>query len=191
MMIDRFFIPNRRCCWAYVQAAAPIDVKQVIWHHEEDELIHDPRIGVSHMDIIDWDEQVEPLPGVKAACYAWLYVAMHRPWLVGLAASHILERQNDPSIIKGKTGSQRSAEELMREMKIDRVEDLPVEARAHLDADTDHANLIWSAIARYVENEHSYDQVMEGARDSLEIFHAMRQCISLAQDALETEEASR
>ncbi len=179
-MMDRFFIPNRRDCWAYVQAAAPIDVKRVIWEHEQDELIHDPRIGASHMDIIDFSEPVEPLPGVKTACYAWLHIAMHRPWLEALAASHVLERQNDPSVIKTKTGSQRSADELMKEMGIDRVEDLPVEARAHLDADTDHANLVWSVIQRYVTDEKSHEQVMRGARDSLDIFQTLRQALALA-----------
>src|SRR4051794_15842084 len=48
----RFYTLNRRDCWAYVQARAPLDVKQAIWHHEEDELISDSRTGVDHITMV-------------------------------------------------------------------------------------------------------------------------------------------
>ncbi len=179
--MDRFFVPNRRDCWAYVQARSPIDVKQAIWRHEQDELIHDARIGMSHVDLIDRSDNAEPLPGVQTACWAWLYIAAHSPWLEALASSHILERANDPTVIKGGTGNQRDAEELMKRMNLQRVEDLPVEARAHLDADTDHSNLIWEVMVRYITDEESYNQVMRGARASREIFKTLRQGIALAE----------
>ena len=36
-MINRSaFVLGRRACWAFVQARAPFDVKQLIWEHEED-----------------------------------------------------------------------------------------------------------------------------------------------------------
>ena len=47
-----FYAANRRDCWAYVQARAPLDVKQAIWHHEQDELIVDPRGGTDHMTLM-------------------------------------------------------------------------------------------------------------------------------------------
>jgi hypothetical protein len=34
-----FYVQNRRDCWGYVQGSAPLDIKQLIWHHEEDELM--------------------------------------------------------------------------------------------------------------------------------------------------------
>jgi hypothetical protein len=188
--MNRFFVPNRRDCWAYVQARAPIDVKQAIWEHEQDELIEDPRIGMSHVALIDYSQEVQPLPGVETACWAWLYIAAHSPWLEALAASHILERANDPTVLKGKTGSQVDAEELMKRMQTSRVEDLPVEARAHLTADTDHSNLVWGVMARYITDETAYNQVMQGARASRRIFHTLRQAISLAEMDLQRELAS-
>ena len=37
---------NRRQCWALVQARAPFDIKQLIWHHEMEELEGDKERGV-------------------------------------------------------------------------------------------------------------------------------------------------
>jgi hypothetical protein len=164
-----YFIPNRRDCWAYVQAVAPIDVKKVIWHHERDELIDDPRIGKGHVDV-DRIEDIAPFPpppGVRVAIYGWLHIAMHRPWLQGLASSHILERINDPTVIKGKTYIQRSAERLMKDLNL-KLEELPLGTRVHLDADIEHSNLIGGVFDRYVADEASYRQVMEGADESLQ-----------------------
>src|SRR4051812_47496551 len=39
---------HRRDCWGYVQGAAPLAVKRLIWAHEQDELIADPRAGMDH-----------------------------------------------------------------------------------------------------------------------------------------------
>lgn len=185
-----YFIPNRRDCWAYVQAAAPIDVKKVIWHHERDELIDDPRIGKGHVDV-DCMEDIEPFPpppGVRVAIYGWLYIAMHRPWLQGLASSHILERINDPTIIKGKTLIQRSAERLMKDLNL-KLEELPLGTRVHLEADIEHSNLIWSVFERYVTDEAAYHQVMEGARESLECQALYDQAVAQAVALANREEA--
>ena len=164
-----YFIPNRRACWAYVQAAAPIDVKKVIWHHERDELIDDPRIGMGHVDV-DKIEDIDPLPpfpGVRVATYGWLYIAMNCPWLQGLAASHILERANDPTVIKGKTPIQLSADRLMKALDM-KHEELPLGTRVHMVADIEHTKLIWEVFERYVTNEENYRQVVQGATESLE-----------------------
>ena len=37
---------NRRDCWAFAQALAPIDVKRLIWEHELDELAGNEERGV-------------------------------------------------------------------------------------------------------------------------------------------------
>jgi hypothetical protein len=34
-----YYVQNRRDCWGYVQGSAPLDVKRMIWEHEEDELV--------------------------------------------------------------------------------------------------------------------------------------------------------
>jgi hypothetical protein len=45
------YILSRRSCWAYVQAKAPLDVKQIIWRHEQDELIFDERANSDHFTL--------------------------------------------------------------------------------------------------------------------------------------------
>ena len=42
------YTANRRDCWGYVQGSAPLKVKQVIWQHESDELVNDPRANMDH-----------------------------------------------------------------------------------------------------------------------------------------------
>ena len=34
-----YYVQNRRDCWGYVQGSAPLEVKKIIWDHEEDELV--------------------------------------------------------------------------------------------------------------------------------------------------------
>src|SRR4026209_2808204 len=34
-----YYVQNRRDCWGYVQGSAPLEVKKIIWEHEEDELV--------------------------------------------------------------------------------------------------------------------------------------------------------
>ena len=31
-----FYVQNRRDCWGYVQGSAPLEIKKLIWQHEED-----------------------------------------------------------------------------------------------------------------------------------------------------------
>jgi hypothetical protein len=183
-MQDQYFIPTRRTCWAYVQAASPIDVKRAIWHHESDELIGDPRLGKAHVDV-KASEPMDPLPGVRTACYAWTYVAMHRPWLEGLSACHILERQNDPRVVKGKTSARRRADWAMQAQGVS-AGALPERLRMHLDVDSEHSDLIWDVFARYVNDEDSFTQVVRGARESLDCYRAFKRAVVEAIEESET-----
>ena len=45
---NALYTANRRDCWGYVQGSAPLEVKKVIWHHESDELVNDPRVNMDH-----------------------------------------------------------------------------------------------------------------------------------------------
>ena len=174
-MQDQYFIPTRRMCWAYVQAASPIDVKRVVWRHETDELIKDPRLGKAHVDVKASDP-MDPLPGVRTACYSWLYVSIHRPWLESLAGCHILERQNDPRIVKGKTSARRRADWAMEDQGVD-AHELHERLRMHLDADTDHAEMIWNVFVAYVDDEESLSQVVRGARESLDTYRTFKRAV--------------
>ena len=84
------FNRNRRDCWGAVQCSSPLEVKRVIWKHESEELINDPRCGSDHYSLhvrrcvalgltLEEVENAQPLPGCRAAFYGWLHIARNRP----------------------------------------------------------------------------------------------------------------
>jgi hypothetical protein len=182
-----FYTMNRRDCWAYVQARAPLDVKQAIWHHEQDELIHDARGGADHITLtikeagvlgLKGDEALKstPTPMVRAALYAWLHLASTLPWLAALTASHILERRNNSAIVKGGGMSKRWREKLVRELNI--PPETLISSNVHVVADVEHSDIIWDAIARHVTDELSYNTVVQGAEECLQIDRAYRSALA-------------
>ncbi len=170
------FVLNRRDCWAHVAGRAPLDVKQAIWHHEGEELIFDARGGSNHPAMhaaeaisLGCSEEevanVQPTPQVLAALHGWTILATFRPWLSSLASSHILERQNNDKIVDRGSAGGRWRDKLVRELGIGQ-EKLKA-SNVHAVADIEHSDLIWEAIAKHVVDEHSYDDVLQGARESM------------------------
>ena len=83
------YTSNRRDCWGYVQGGAPLEVKRVIWEHESDELVNDPRAGMDHYALTvkqgeviglkpDDFEKAEIPSMVRACFYAWHHVEIGR-----------------------------------------------------------------------------------------------------------------
>ena len=178
-----YFNMNRRDCWGHVQGAAPWDVKRVIWKHEEDELISDPRGGADHRSLLLREaealgvsraeiENLEIEPGVFAAFCAWLYVAKNQHWLTALAASHILERRNDTSVVKVPTSPMRRKKKMVEELGI--KGDLLISTNLHTVADVDHTKMIEDVFAIYVNSEETLNLALKGARDSLAIERGYR-----------------
>jgi hypothetical protein len=164
---------NRRDCWAFVQAKAPWEVKHAIWEHESDELHFDSRGGGDHRALMTREavalgvtaEEVanaKPSPLITSALAAFSYINITQPWLGALTASHFLERRNNGRIIPGGGFSQRWREKVICELNIERA--LLISTNVHVDADMDHSDSIWDAIARYVEDEFAYRTALEGAK---------------------------
>jgi hypothetical protein len=179
-MLRRYLVPTNRDCWAYVMGSAPLDVKRVIWQHEQDELIFDPRLGAAHVDADRapggarpdphaHGDTLEAPPGVHVAMFARVEYARHSPWLSGLAASHILERINDPTVIRGPALVQRQVNHLMQDLGM-RPDEIPARLRVHLDADVEHTRSIWGVFERYVRDAASYAEAVEGACMGLDCF---------------------
>jgi hypothetical protein len=163
---------NRRDCWGYVQARAPWDVKRIIWKHEEDELIHDPRGGADHYELMAKQAYVlgatkedvaniTPTPLLEAVFFGFIYLASTLPWLGALTASHFLERRNNADIVKGGGASARWRDRMVNELSID-AESL-ISSNVHVEADVDHSDDIWAAIAAYIKDEKSYGEALDGA----------------------------
>jgi hypothetical protein len=172
---------NRRDCWAAVSSKAPLDVKRAIWEHEKDELIFDERMGKAHVTENDLKaaDQNQLVPGTRAAFYAWLYCARERPWLWGLACSHILERRNNDQIVSGGTLTQRLAKKQLIDQGI-KESDLDISTRVHMVADVEHSHIFDGVFARHVVNDQAVGEVLHGAEESLMIERAFHGAIATA-----------
>ncbi len=181
--IQRFhFTRNRRDCWGYVQGACPPDVKRLIWKHEGEEMICDPRFGGDHlsaslqkaMKVTGLAEEeilnAELIPGCKAALHAWLELAKSSPWLKAFTASTILERSNNPRLVKGIGGAARSSQRYTKELK-ELLADIPGQD-VHDYADEDHSDMMEEVFDKYATTEEAQLQILEGAKDSLDFQRA-------------------
>jgi hypothetical protein len=188
------YTANRRDCWAYISAASPLDVKRVVWQHEGEELVSDPRCDTDHYSLqikecallgISPEEiaRAEPIPPARAAYYAWVYLAMRQPWLAALASSSILERRNNNEIVKGGGLSYRIGMKWRAELGLE-WKDMP-SVDVHKAADREHSDMIWSVFERYVIDESSCRTALQGARESLEIDRAFRGALADAMERIE------
>jgi len=170
------FNKNRRDCWGAVQCSSPIDVKRVVWAHEEEELIRDPRCGSDHYSLHvrrcmalglsrEEIENAQPLPSSRAAFYAWLYVARTKPWLHALASSSILER--DANMMSTRGDVKRNTEKWKKELNLT-DKDMEV-STANENADGDHSDMMADIFDRHATTPEMQELVLQGARESLEI----------------------
>ena len=103
-----YYVQNRRDCWGYVQGSAPLDVKRIVWEHEEDELVGRRSEGRSdHITLAVKEgevlglsaeafERTRRLEGGEVCFSAWIRLAQ-RPWLEAIASTAILEMRNATS----------------------------------------------------------------------------------------------
>ena len=171
------FNRNRRDCWGAVQCSSPLEVKRVIWKHESEELINDPRCGSDHYSLhvrrclalgltAEEVENAQPLPGCRAAFYGWLYIARTRPWLEALSASSILERSVDRSVVRRDV--RKEITQWVRDLGLEE-KDLEV-LTANDNADEDHSAMMEEIFLKYATTPETQSMLFRGARESLEMF---------------------
>ena len=170
------FNKNRRDCWGAVQCSSPIDVKRVVWAHEEEELIRDPRCGSDHYSLHvrrcmalgltpEEIENAQPLPSSRAAFYAWLYIARTKPWIQALSSSSVLER--DANMMSARGDVKRNTEKWKKELGLT-DKDMEVQT-ANENADGDHSDMMAGIFDRHATTPELQALVLQGARESLEI----------------------
>jgi hypothetical protein len=183
LLHNALYVKNRRDCWGYVLAAGPLDVKSIVWEHERDELINDPRCNSDHFTLcvrqgetlgLKKEEIVnaEPIPAALATFYAWIHLAKDRPWMEALTASSILERRNNGQIVKGGGMSARIGKKWRDELGLEWSQ-MPAQD-VHRSADEAHSDMMEEIFARYANSDETLAPVLHAARESLEIDRAFR-----------------
>jgi pyrroloquinoline quinone (PQQ) biosynthesis protein C len=158
-------------------------VKRVVWEHESDELVNDPRCGMDHYTLTvkqgeviglkpEDFERAEVPAMVRACFYAWHHIALRSHWLTAYAASHMLERRNNGKIVKGGGMSYRVGKKFENELGINLKKMISLDV--HVVADTDHSENISQIFERYIKTAEDRDLVLQGARDSMAIDRAYR-----------------
>ena len=187
-----YYVRNRRDCWGYVQGSAPLDVKRLIWEHEEDELIGRKSEGkddhitlavkegaVLGLSAKAFDDTPE-LEGGIACFYSWLHLAQ-RPWLEAIASSAILEVRNSAELIQEGSLSRRIGEKFERELGIPMKKQ--INNAEHVVMDLEHAHLLMRVARKYATTEAAQNAIIKGARESLIIDRVYRGHLA---DMLET-----
>jgi hypothetical protein len=171
-----YYVQNRRDCWGYVQGSAPLDVKQLIWRHEEDELIGQKAQGkVDHITLAVQEgevlgltanafEETPRLEGGEVCFSAWIRLAQ-RPWLEAIGGSAILEMRNSSELIQGGSLSHRIGAMLERDL------DIPLNKQInnaeHVVMDVEHAHLLMQIARRHAATEAGRAAILRGAKESL------------------------
>ena len=178
-----FYVQNRRDCWGYVQGAAPLDVKKLIWQHEEDELIGRKSEGKQdHITLAVKEgevfgltaeafEQNPRLEGGEVCFSAWIRVAQ-RSWLEAIAASAILEMRNSGELIQGGSLSRRIGDMLERDLGIPMKKQ--INTAEHVLMDVEHAHLLMQVARKYASSETARKAILRGAAESLMIDRVYR-----------------
>ncbi|GEM_PF-151505 len=188
------YIANRRDCWGFAQGSAPLDVKRLIWAHEQEELVLDPEVGTDHFTLATKEAQAlgltpedfegaEIAPACQATFYAWIHLAKDRPWLEAVTSCSVLEVRNSAEVIEGGGISARIRRKLIEETGL--AAEKLVNANRHAVADTAHANLLEQVVSRHVLTEADRQAVLRGARESFLIDRAFRGAMAVSMAALE------
>ena len=189
-----YFHLNRRDCWAYVQASAPFDIKQMIWDHEREELEGDKERGIPDHFTLGMQEggavgltpddfaTNKPLDGTMACCAAWIHLAKDRPWLEALPVCAVTEISNSDEICEGGGFARRMARKMTEELGIP-LKKQPSNAE-HVVLDVEHAQLLMRAARLHARTEQDFQWILHGAAESLRVERIFKGVLGDAMAAL-------
>ena len=178
-----YYVQNRRDCWGYVQGSAPLEIKKIIWQHEEDELIGRKSEGkTDHITLAVKEgevfgltaeafERTARMEGGEVCFSAWIRLAQ-RPWLEAIAASAILEMRNSAELIDGGSLSRRIGSIFERDLGIPMKKQ--INNAEHVVMDVEHAHMLAQVAHKYATSEPAQRAILRGARESLMIDRVYR-----------------
>ena len=188
-----YYVQNRRDCWGYVQGSAPLDVKRIVWEHEEDELVGRRSEGRSdHITLAVKEgevlglsaeafERTRRLEGGEVCFSAWIRLAQ-RPWLEAIASTAILEMRNSAELIQGGSLSRRIGEIFERDLGVPMKKQ--INNAEHVVMDVEHAHLLMRVAKDHATTEAGREAILRGARESLMIDRVYRGHLADMLDAL-------
>lgn len=179
---------NRRDCWGYVQGAAPMHIKKLVWEHEEEELSGNKHKGIADhyalavkqgealgLTVEDY-RNVEQMEGTFTCLQAWLQVAQKSHWLEAFAASAALEVSNSEDLIRNGCLSRLVGEKLRDDLGI------PMRKQysnaEHVEADKEHGLLLLAVAKLYGDDAEARELLLSGARKSWAIDRVFRGFLS-------------
>jgi len=188
------WVLNRRACWAYAQASAPFDVKQLIWQHEAEELGGDKQRGLDNHYALNVQQgvpfgltaedfaQAKPSDGTLTCLHAWTRLAKDSHWLKALAVCAALELSNSDEILRNASASRRMAQKIRDELGIgiERQHSF----KEHMVADTEHAHLLMEVAEVHGTTDFARDQILEGARESWAVDRIFRDYLAATMEAI-------
>jgi hypothetical protein len=175
---------NRRDCWAFAQGHAPMDVKKLIWEHEEDELAGNKERGVedhyslqvrqsSEIGLTAADFRNEPVrEGTRMCLYAYLHLVNAGHWLKSVSACAALEVSNSSEWVQGGGMSYRMGKRFESQLGIPFEKQL--NAKEHAEVDVEHAHMLLQVARAHREIPGCLGLMMEGMIESWQLDQAWK-----------------
>ena len=160
-----------------------LPVKQIVWRHEEDELVGQKAQGkVDHITLAIKEgevfglsaeafENTARMDGGEVCFSAWIHLAQ-KSWLEAIAASAILEMRNSGELIEGGSLSRRIAAIFERDLGIPMKKQ--INNAEHVVMDVEHAHLLMQVAKQYATTPSAQEAILCGARESLMIDRVYR-----------------
>jgi hypothetical protein len=170
---------NRRDCWAFAQGHAPMDVKKLIWQHEEDELAGNKARGVedhyslqvrqsSEIGLTAADFRDTPMrEGTRMCLYAYLHLVNSGHWLKSVSACAALEVSNSGEWVDGGGMSYRMGKRFEADLGIPFEKQL--NAKEHAEVDVEHAHMMLQIARAHRAIPGALGLMMEGLVESWEL----------------------
>jgi pyrroloquinoline quinone (PQQ) biosynthesis protein C len=141
------------------------------------------RMGLSRGEI----EGAKLLDSTRLAWLAWEALMSNRPWLEGIVANTCAERINVPGYgsglmkERGWFGMERARWKKRFGLSDEELEFFEL----HEEADIEHSNMGWQAVARFAVEYHAEDAVVEACRVNLMVWEHYLNGIANAGSALD------
>lgn len=132
-------------------------------------------------------DNARPIPSTRLAWLAWEGLMSNHHWLEGVVGATIAERINLPGYGEGLQRERGNAlVELGRWQQATGLSAEQLEFWSmHADADREHSDIGWHAVARYAEELNVVEQVVAAAHDTLNIWSLYFDGIGDAGDELD------